>query len=355
MAHYPCSPIYSVSALSKMLGEHPANLKRLALKSDVLYRSVPQIKKNGELRETFDAYESLKKVQKKIAALILNRVQYPDYLHGGIRDRKSPRSIYSNTKLHLGNSGVILMDVENFYPSITFDQVFFIFTKFFGFGGDVSLLLAKLLTKHGRVPQGACTSSHLSNLIFWDVEPKLHSWLTQHSFVYSRFADDITISSKESFDNSVASEVVSKVIGMLASKGCKLKRSKFHVRIRGHSLSQKDSQFPLTVTGLSVFNKDKPSITQSDRNKIRSAVKKIEVLAHSGCEWPQLQASYNKAMGQVGRLIACNHREGARLKNRLGVVKSYYDSDSLVITEFVTLSNTALALNSSSETQELPW
>ena len=325
LAHYPCSPIYSIKALSLMLGEQTSDIERVALKSSGLYRSVPQLKKNGEPRETYDAYEPLKKIQKKIATRILNRISYPHYLHGGIRDKNSPRSIYSNSQVHLGNSFILLLDVENFYPSITSGHVKTIFKDFLGFSDKVSFLLSELLTKDGKVPQGACTSSHLANLAFWDVEPKIYSYLSELGFSYSRFADDITISSKHEADARTITNIVSKVVGMLASKGCKLKRSKFHVRRRGQSLRLKDKTVPLTVTGLSIFNTHRASITQADRNSIRSSVKKLEVLARSGCEWSILEKVYNKTMGQVGRLIACHHLEGARLKSRMRVIKAYYD------------------------------
>ncbi|MBK3929590.1 hypothetical protein GFL01_08295 [Pseudomonas stutzeri] len=230
---YPCSPIYSLNALSRLLGEPLDVLTRIALKSDSLYRHVPQRKKDGTPRPTYDAHEPLKKIQKKIASRILNRIIYPQYLHGGVKDLKSPRSIYTNCAPHLGKNLIILMDIENFYPSISREHVFSIFNKCLGFSSDVSLLLSTLLTRNNQVPQGACTSSHLANLVFWDLESTTFSYLEENEFTYTRFADDITISTDANKDKKQTGEAVSKVIAMLARKGCRLKRTKFHIRRRG--------------------------------------------------------------------------------------------------------------------------
>ncbi|HEY1027857.1 MAG TPA: reverse transcriptase family protein [Pseudomonas sp.] len=322
---YPNAPIYSINSLSRMLSEPPSVLQKLSAKADTLYRSVPQKKKDGSPRETFDAYEPLKSIQKKIALRLLNKTKYPSYLHGGVRDSSSPRSIYSNSRPHLGSCHIILLDIKDFYPSITKSHVTNIFQNFFGFSSDVSDILSRLLTKDGRVPQGACTSSHLANLIFWDVEPQLVHDLQANGFNYTRFADDITISSASNRDNKTTGEVVSKVISMLKSKNCYLKRSKFHIRSRGQSITGKDGEkFPLTITGLSIYNKSKPSISQHDRNNIRSSVKEIEVKTHEGATWSEIAPLYNRAMGRVGRLISCGHPEGTRLKNRLRMVKNCF-------------------------------
>jgi len=324
--YYPCSPIYSLNALSRLLGEPLDVLTRIAINSDNLYRYVPQKKKDGTPRPTYDAHEPLKKIQKKIASRILNRIAYPQYLHGGVKDSKSSRSIYTNCAQHLGKKLIILMDIEDFYPSISKEYVFSSFNKCLGFSSEVSLLLSTLLTRKDKVPQGACTSSHLANLVFWDVESSVYACLKEKGFTYTRFADDITISTNIAQENKLIGAAVSRVVSMLARKGCRLKRTKFHVRRRGQAIVKGDKCTPITITGLSAFNQTKPTITQSERNKIRSSVKKIEIRAHAGDSWSDLVPLFNRAMGRVGRLISCRHPEGDRLKRRLQLVKTYFES-----------------------------
>lgn len=325
---YPFRPVHSTQALALALGESERLLERLAIRADRMYRHVPQEKKGkpGETRDTYDAHEPLKRVQRRLVDRVLSRAIFPAYLHGGIRDIKSPRSIHSNAAVHAGARYVILQDIKNFYPSISRSQVDALFRGLFGFGASVALLLSAICTREGSTPQGASTSGYIANLIFWDVEPKIVRDLMNQGFQYSRFADDITISCRREPSSEELSYIVSIITGMLAAKGCYQKRTKLHMRVRGQAIKSEGAKFqPLTVTGLSIFN-NAPSLAKSERKRIRSAVKELEVMSGSTPGWAAIEPKYHQAMGRVGRLIACGHPDGEALKARLNVVKRSYQT-----------------------------
>lgn len=356
---YPFKPIHSLRALALALGESESLLVRLAARAGGMYRSVPQKKKNGDKRETFDAHEPLKRVQRKIVDRILAKVYFPKYLHGGVRDIVSPRSIYSNARIHGGAQYIILQDIKNFYPSISIQQVRSIFGGLCGFSDEVVGQLASLTTLEGGVPQGASTSGYLANLVFWDVEPRVVSSLEQSGFSYSRFADDITISSVREPKPEELTAVISTITGMLASKGCIQKRAKLHIRERGQSIQQAHTFQPLTVTGLSVFN-PRPGLSKDERKKIRSAVHAVESLSSTGAEWTTVEPAYRRAMGRVGRLLACQHPDGVRLKARLAAVKNGHQvallekyKDDLEADAFVSFGTSECARLIT--TDRLPW
>jgi hypothetical protein len=318
---YPFKPIHSIRALALALGESESLLLRLAVRAGGMYRHVPQEKKTGERRDTYDAHEPLKRVQRKIVDRILSRVIFPGYLHGGIRDASSPRSIYSNASSHAGAKFVILQDIKNFYPSISSAHVRAVYSRLFNFGDVVAELLASISTRENGTPQGASTSGYLANLVFWDVEPQVVQSLNDAGFNYTRFADDITISCSRHPAPEELSRIISTITGMLAAKGCYQKRTKLHVRSRGQSIKDGKGEFrPLTVTGLSIFN-DAPGLSKAERKRIRSAVKEVEVLSSGSKAWALVEPAYRRAMGRVGRLLACGHPDGQLLKARLNAVK----------------------------------
>lgn len=331
---YPFKPIHSIRALSLALGESEQLLSRLAARADRMYRHVPQEKKvkpgqPRETRDTYDAHDPLKRVQRKIVDKLLSRARFPAYLHGGIKDRKSPRSIYSNAALHSGARFVILQDIKNFYPSISKVHVQAMFQGLFGYGVCVAEMLSSLCTRFGSTPQGASTSGYIANLVFWDVEPKIVRELSGKGFNYSRFADDITVSCASVPSQDELTGIVSAITGMLAAKGCHQKRSKLHLRVRGQGLRGEGATFqPVTVTGLSVFNSS-PGLTKSERKRIRSAVRQLELASESTSGWAEIELMYQRAMGRVGRLLACGHPDGGLLKRRLNVVMRSYQKPLL--------------------------
>lgn len=362
---YPFKAIHSIQALALALGESERLLERLAIRADRMYRHVPQEKK-GKKRDTYDAHEPLKRVQRKLVDRVLSKAIFPAYLHGGIRDLQSPRSIHSNATVHAGARYVILQDIRNFYPSILKSQVDDVFRGLFGFGASVAALLSSICTRDGSAPQGASTSGYIANLVFWDVEPKIVQNFLALGFQYSRFADDITISCSREPSSNELSGIVSTITGMLAAKGCHQKRTKLHMRVRGQGIKTDDATYqPLTVTGLSVFNST-PGLTKLERKRIRSAVREFEVVSESMPDWAVLEPMYHRAMGRVGRLLACGHPDGEVLKARLNAVKRSYRTPLLeryqqAITECLSTGVDALGSVPSSPVQlaeqnsPLPW
>lgn len=318
---YSLKPIYSLMSLSKTLGESVSFLQSLAKRRSNLYRYVPQIKKDGSARHTYDAYLPLKQVQRRIVDRILAKVIFPSYLHGGIRDVIKRRSIYSNASLHGMAKHLVLQDIKDFYPSISIAHVRVIFEKLFNFSPEVSQLLAELTTYNETVPQGASSSSYLANLVFWDLEPALVVRFRAMNLSYSRFADDITISSLQPISNAQITQIVSMVTNMLAQKGCYQKRTKLHIRKRGQTVQENNQFGPLTVTGLTVFN-SAPGIPKKERKAIRAAVKQLEDKACSGEALEVLEPMMRKIMGRVGRLIACDHPDGEKFKQRIQAIRS---------------------------------
>lgn len=320
-ARYKRKKIYSLKSLGLMLGESPDLLLKLAASCSHLYREVLQEKKDKSVRVTFDAFEPLKKIQRKIVDRLLVYVDYPSYLHGGIKDFNSPRSAFTNAKQHVSAQSIALQDITNFFPTITIDKVRNVFLGFFGFGRGVSEVLALLLTKDGFVPQGASTSSYIANLVFWDVEPKLVEWIHSKGFAYTRFADDITISSKERLDNAEWSEVISKVTGMLAGKGFKQKRTKLHILKKGQAITRGGKHEALVITGLGISGRS-TGVVKSERNRIRAAVRQFEISIEMGKTFEEVSHLYHSAMGRVGRMLACGQPAGLEFKKRLNEAKN---------------------------------
>ena len=189
---YNGTPIRQLPSLVAALGFTLHRIEYVSSRASHLYRLAhAEPKSDGTIRQTFDAKPLLKNMQSRIKTEILDHVTFPYYLTGCIKGR----DYKSNAELHESAAIVIAEDIGNFFPSTTRIQIFDIWRHFFRFSKPVAQLLAALTTKDDALPQGAITSPQLANLVFWREEPPLQARLAADGIVYSRFVDDITVSS----------------------------------------------------------------------------------------------------------------------------------------------------------------
>ena len=270
---YELNPIRDILSLALALGIPKELLLKTASRADCLYRKAkPIVKFDGSIRQPFDALSPLKSIQRRIKDRILKRVEFPEYLTGSL----SGRDYRTNAALHAGSKIVICEDVEGFFPSTNRERILDIWLNFFRFSEEVAVLLTNLTTMDGALPQGAITSSYLANLAFWNHEPRLHDKLARMSVVYSRYVDDISMSSKQFLSKVEQTEFIAQVYGMLKKHGYKAKRRKHETFTSGKAM----------FTTKLIMNR-KPALQSKERQNIRAAVHALEqriALGESGLE-----------------------------------------------------------------------
>lgn len=324
---YPHAPINSQKALQRALHCNTNDLN-VAL-NNIHYKKVPLKKKGGGIRITYDATPSLKFIQKRITSNIFHKISFPYYIHGCIRDKAAPRSIYTNAEPHVGKKYIINCDIKNFFPSISDNIVYEIYRHCLNFSPEVSKTLTLLCTVDGHLPQGASPSSYLANLVFWDIEPALVKELEAQGFTYTRFADDITISTNKELQNSEKSFAINIIRNRFRKKNCILHKHKTMVLKKGKSIktgdkSQKNTtNHPISVTGLTVCN-SKIGISKIERKKIRAAVHHLSQEDLTKISHNSWKAKFSSAMGKVSRLCKCGYNEGDSLKSQLRLLNKKY-------------------------------
>ncbi|WP_284651051.1 reverse transcriptase family protein [Flavobacterium terrisoli] len=136
----------------------------------------------------------LKVIQKQIKSRILDEILLPDNVHGGVRRRSN----ITNAKPHQGKKFQFTTDLQNFYPSIKSKMVYDCCLKL-GFSNHFASTLTKLITWKGEVPQGAPTSTAISNLVFLKTDIELIEYCNKNHLTYTRYIDDLTFSSPVDF------------------------------------------------------------------------------------------------------------------------------------------------------------
>ena len=288
-----------------------SELRHLVGRANSLCVPGPKFKKaDGTYRYTYKALPDLRIVQKRLMKQILRNVAFPEYLQGAIYDPDNPRSYIKDAEFHSGARYVIKADISNFFPSITADHVTALWTDFFKFSDDVARHLTALVTKDGFVAQGLSTSTYIANLIFWDIEPSVFSRLKTRHLTYSRYIDDVTVSTCKSIGTRTKTYAVSQIIGMFSSKGFRTKRSKLDIL---------NSSNRMTVHNLSV-NRD-ISLTKQKRSQLRSAVRQIELRYPDEMDTDQYNNDWNKVASRIGHAKQFHPAFADTLRSRLEQVR----------------------------------
>jgi hypothetical protein len=166
-------------------------------------------KKSGGLRLISAPKPSLKRAQQVVFHELLEPAAAR--LHGAAHGFVAGRNVVSNALPHVGRAVVINLDLRDFFPSVTFRRVRGLFAGL-GYSGAIRTLLALLCTEPPRVevavdgkpvrvamgerrlPQGACTSPILTNLLCRRLDARLAGCAARLGYVYTRYADDLTFS-----------------------------------------------------------------------------------------------------------------------------------------------------------------
>jgi DNA-binding CsgD family transcriptional regulator len=149
-------------------------------------------KKDGTKRDIDTPRTYLKVIQWWILDNILNHVEIAENVFGFV----AGRSAVKNAEYHFGAKHVLNVDIRQFFPSITIEQVREIFVSL-GYKEDVAEMLAELCCLDDRVPQGAPTSPAIANLVLRGLDEQLSRLADEAGHRYSRYADDLTFSSQE--------------------------------------------------------------------------------------------------------------------------------------------------------------
>jgi RNA-directed DNA polymerase len=274
-------------------------------------------KKDGSIRAVYNPHYLIRKIQRRINRRIFSNsavISWPDHVFGSVPNDDSSDSLgadkdYVNcAKQHCGAKSILTLDIRDFFDNIHREQVVNIFLNFLKFSGDVSDALADICCKDDRVVQGALTSSYIATLCLFEKEGHLVKRLGYKDLVYTRFVDDITISSKISkYDFSYALRQTEQMVDEI---GLPINTEKTKI--------QYASMTPLIVHGLRV-DFDQPRLPPEEPKRIRAAVKNLELLAAG----PGYRASrsyrkdFNRCMGRVNKLGRVGHSQHPILLRRL--------------------------------------
>lgn len=197
--------VRDLAGLARVLGYTPSGLAYILYKipESEKYRSFEVPKKAGGTRQIDAPTLHLSLLQQRLAKLLLQcllDIEKSEPFARPLSHGFFPgRSILTNANYHRRRRFVLNLDLRNFFPEINFGRVrgFFLKDKNFLLNEKISTIIAQIACKDGKLPQGSPCSPVISNLIGRILDKRMAAFSKKYHCRYSRYADDITISTNQ--------------------------------------------------------------------------------------------------------------------------------------------------------------
>ncbi len=205
-----------------------------------VYFTIP--KRSGGARQLAAPHDSLADAQQWILKNILEKVPTHDAAHGFVPGR----STVTNAAPHVGRAIIVNADLKDFFPTVTFNRVAGIFRQL-GYSPAVATILGLLCTESPRrvvkydgqplyvatgpraLPQGACTSPALSNLVARKMDSRLLGIAAKLGWTYTRYADDLAFSA-DAEAAKLAGYLLARLRHIAEDEGFKVNEDKVHIQ-----------------------------------------------------------------------------------------------------------------------------
>ncbi len=293
-------------------------------------------KKNGGRRTITAPNDKLKVLQKRLSGILAEKYRPKRSTKAFVKGS----TIADNANPHCRKKFVFNIDLQDFFPSITFARVRgLLIAKPYSLTPETATVIAHLTTVDGYLPQGAPSSPLISNMICASLDYQLFSLASKNHATYTRYADDITFSfhcplkfiskdiveaSQESYTQNHYKAQAGELLRLLIVKnGFQINNKK--VRLQSSAERQ-------IVTGL-VVNK-KPNVDRRYIRKTSALIHSIEKVGIQGANLIRDEKSPEKSTPVEahiqGRLLFIHQVVGAdsivyaRLANRFNVLPTKY-------------------------------
>jgi len=328
LAAYSLPLIGNAAELAAAMGITLQELRFLCYQREVStinhYQRFTIPKKSGGERIISAPMPRLKRAQYWLLVNILDKIPATASAQGFVKDR----NILTNALPHVGQSVVVNLDLENFFPSISYPRVKGIYRQL-GYSEEIATLCALLSTEAPRaayeldgqryfvktgpaqLPQGAPTSPALSNLLCRRLDKRLRGAAAKLGFVYSRYADDLTFSAG-SADNKVIKQLLWRVRKIISAEGLKVHPGKTEV-MRRHQRQE--------VTGVIV--NQRPSVCRKELKKFRALLFQIGKDGPQGKHW-RAGELFDSIQGYANFVTMVNPEKGEPLLRQVAQLRSQY-------------------------------
>lgn len=247
-------------------------------------------------REYFKCLPKTEYIHKRLKKLFDNLIK-EDYLKSGIKKQ----SYISNAKIHLKNNYFFLIDITNFFPSITKKYIKKELILTYKQSNDVAEFISNALTapqKKANNQRALVTGSPISQFFSYVINKKMFDELEilakNYGVKFSLYVDDISFSSNK----IISHDFLQKVFYIIKSNGYEISKNKpdkkkfYRGKIGINSI----------ITGI-VMSKDGIFIPKLREERIENQIEELKNIDSSSDDFKKL---YDKTISSIQQAIIVN-------------------------------------------------
>ena len=291
------------------------------------YRRFQLPKKSGGVREISAPLPKLKAAQRWVLDNIIYRLDATEQAHGFVPDR----GILSNALPHVGHTLVINLDLQNFFPTISYPRVKGLFQSI-GYSEKLATIFALLSTEPAtdyvevdgkayhvqtgerHLPQGAPGSPMITNLICRRLDARLQGVANKFGLTYTRYADDLTFSGDDAEHGPIVGKLLWQVRQIVKDENFILHPAKTKVMRKGARRE---------VTGIVV--NEKPNIARKKLRQFRAVLHQIDQNGPAGKTWGNGGDLFPALHGYAAHVHMVRPDLGGRLLTKVEELWRRYD------------------------------
>ncbi len=267
-------------------------------------------KKSGGMRQIAAPKTQLKAAQRQILEQILEKAETAEAAHGFRKER----SVLTGAMAHeMGPTLLINIDLENFFPTVTFERVRGLFQSF-GYSGYIASLLAMICTYCERMPlevkgetkyiktsdrilpQGSPASPMITNILCRNMDKRIQGLCKKLGLTYTRYADDMSFSYTGDAEAFAIGSFLGSLEKIIESEGFHMNKEKTHV------LRKSNRQY---ITGI-VINNAEIGVPKKWVKILKASIHNAKKLRDSGQDVPE--KTVHEISGKIAWLRSVNEK-----------------------------------------------
>lgn len=276
------------------------------------------IEKHGKKRKVYtlsgENGSILASIQRKLTKNYLTKLDLPYPVKGFIKGESYKTFLCE----HIGNEHFLRLDIKSFFQSINIEKFNKEFMNIIKINdeeekGDAMKLIENICFYNDSLPQGACSSPAMSNIIFSRVDQRILKYCQKLNVRYTRYADDLLFSS-QNLEFKKSKWFTNKIQYILHDVGYKLNYKKTLYSVKGQ----------LNLNGY-ILNAVEVRLSRKRFRHIYSIINTVNNVLninddYEKCKKYIVELIFNEKMIKNKYIYYCLHKENSKIKG----IKFYY-------------------------------